>query len=105
MTWKSRSLSTLVLKGIDQPSVETALYALPPSKTAGGAAKANLSKSLVFFCWTRSFIRPENMIADGGLAVVELLLHLGLVEGRHLRVHVGQQRLHLLERLAVGSGV
>src|SRR3978361_417877 len=60
-SWKSRSLSTLVLNGMDQPSVETVLYALPPLKTAGGAAKANLSNNLVFCCCTRSFIRPENI--------------------------------------------
>ena len=43
MTSKSRFLSTFVLKGMDQPSVDTVLYALPPSNTAGGAAKPNWS--------------------------------------------------------------
>ena len=62
MTWNSRSWSTLVLNGIDHPSTDSAPYCLPPFSTAGGAAKANWSYSLVFFCCTRSFIRPENMM-------------------------------------------
>ena len=94
-----------MLNGIDQPSTDKEPKVFPPSSTAGGAAKSNDVGELGVLGLGQVDHPTGEHDAHRCRSVEQLLLHLGLVEGRHLRIHVGQQALHLLKGLARLGGL